>query len=69
MDMHNIFQEFDFQPDGTTDYGVSCRLERLKMEVLIFFMLTSYKDMHKILDEFEFPPDPTTYCGVTALSV
>ena len=37
MDMHNIFQEFDFQPDGTTDYGVRFRLERLKIDVLIFF--------------------------------
>ena len=24
MDMHNIMNEFEFQPDRTTDYGVSC---------------------------------------------
>ena len=23
-DMHNILDEFEFQPDLTTDYGVSC---------------------------------------------
>ena len=23
-DMHNILDEFEFQPDSTTDYGVSC---------------------------------------------
>ena len=23
-DMHNILDEFEFQPDVTTDYGVSC---------------------------------------------
>ena len=23
-DMHNILDEFEFQPDRTTDYGVSC---------------------------------------------
>ena len=28
-DMHNIVDEFEFRPDRTTDYGVSC-LERRK---------------------------------------
>ena len=23
-DMHNILDEFEFRPDQTTDYGVSC---------------------------------------------
>ena len=23
-DMHKILDEFEFRPDGTTDYGVSC---------------------------------------------
>ena len=23
-DMHNIMNEFEFRPDRTTDYGVSC---------------------------------------------
>ena len=23
-DMHNILDEFEFRPDATTDYGVSC---------------------------------------------
>ena len=23
-DMHNILDEFEFRPDRTTDYGVSC---------------------------------------------
>ena len=23
-DMHNILEEFEFRPDWTTDYGVSC---------------------------------------------
>ena len=24
IDMHNILHEFEFWPNGTTDYGVSC---------------------------------------------
>ena len=24
IDMHNILHEFEFLPNGTTDYGVSC---------------------------------------------
>ena len=35
MDMHNILQEFEFCPNGTTDYGVRC-LERLKKDVSTF---------------------------------
>ena len=60
IDMHNILHEFEFWPNGITDYGVSC-LEHLKNSCLhvfsvaidlILFKLASYKDMHKILDEF-----------------
>ena len=59
--MHNILNEFEFWPNGTTDYGELAALEHLKnwcLHVfsvaidLILFKLASYKDMHKILDEF-----------------
>ena len=29
-DMHNIMNEFEFRPDRTTDYGVSCPLASKK---------------------------------------
>ena len=59
--MHNILHEFEFWPNGTTDYMELAALEHLKnlcLHVfsvaidLILFKLASYKDMHKILDEF-----------------
>ena len=46
--MHNILHEFEFWPNGTTDYGVSGPI----WPKLANFKLASYKDMHKILDEF-----------------
>ena len=58
--MHNILHEFEFWPNGTTDYELAAH-EHLKnwcLHVfsvaigLILFKLASYKDMHKILDEF-----------------
>ena len=57
IDMHNILHEFEFWPNGTTDYGVSCPWASKKLIFsvaidLILFKLASYKDMHKILDEF-----------------
>ena len=38
-DMHNIMNEFEFRPDRTTDYGVSCpyRLIMGKMVFPLFF--------------------------------
>ena len=29
IDMHNILHEFEFWPNGTTDYGVSCPVSPL----------------------------------------
>ena len=60
IDIQNILHEFEFRPNGTTDYGVSCpwaskKLMSPRFSVaidLILFKLASYKDMHKILDEF-----------------
>ena len=72
--MHESSDEFDFWPDPTTDYRVSCPLERLKNRCHHFFSvaidpllfkLAGNEDMHNILDEFEFPPDRTTDYGVS----
>ena len=54
IDMHNILHEFEFWPNETTDYGVSCpRFHVFSVAIdLILFKLASYKDMYKILDEF-----------------
>ena len=32
-DMHNILDEFEFRPDLTTDYGVSCPLASEKIPI------------------------------------
>ena len=32
-DMHNILDEFEFRPDQTTDYGVSCPLASEKIPI------------------------------------
>ena len=71
--MHKSLDEFEFRPDTTTDYGVSC-LERLKNRRhhffsvaidRILFKLAGNEDRHNILDEFEFRPDLTTDYGVS----
>ena len=66
--MYNILHKFEFRPDDTTDYGVSChRASKKSMATfsLLLLIRSSHKDMHKILDEFEFQPDLSTYCGFT----
>ena len=76
-DMHNIMNEFEFRPDRTTDYGVSCPLASKKylknrrhhfFSVAIdpiLFKHAGNEDMHNILDEFKFQPELTTYYGVS----
>ena len=70
--MHKISDEFEFRPDRTTDYGVSCPLglkisHRLIMgkwclhaSSLIFdriiIKVAGNQDRHKSLDELEFRP-------------
>ena len=71
-DMHKISDKFEFRPDQTTDYGVSC-LEPLKkshrviMETWclhsssfifdrIIIKVASNQDRHNSLDEFDFGP-------------
>ena len=65
--------EFEFPPDQTTDYGVSCPCE-LKHQCLhffsvgidpILFKVGGYIDNHNILHEFEFWPNGTTDYGVS----
>ena len=72
--MHKSLDEFEFRPDPTTDYGVSCPLASKKNRRHHFFsvaidpMLFKFagnEDMHNILDEFEFRPDRTTDYGVS----
>ena len=71
--MHKSLDEFEFRPDPTTDYGVSC-FERLKNRRHHFFSvgidpilfnLAGNEDMHNILNKFEFRPDQTTDYGVS----
>ena len=71
--MHKSLDEFEFRPDPTTDYGVSCpwasknRRHRFFSVAIdpILFKLADNEDMHNILDEFEFRPDLTTDYGVS----
>ena len=75
--MHKNSDVFEFRPDRTTDYGVSC-LERLKMSLRviigkcsahassfifdrIIIKVAGNQDRHKSLDDFDFGPDQTTY--------
>ena len=79
--MHKISDEFEFRPDRTTDYGVSC-LERLKKSnrliigkwcrhasSLIFdqiiIKVAGNQDRNKSSDEYDFGPNQTTPFGVT----
>ena len=71
-DMHKISNEFEFQPDRTTDYGVSCPLvlknsHRLILEKWclqassiifdrIIIKVAGNQDRHKSSDEFDFGP-------------
>ena len=72
-DMHGSSEEFEIQPDRTTDCGVSCPKIPIDLKwekwcchffsaVLdrIHFILAGNDDIHESLDEFEFWPDPTT---------
>ena len=79
--MHKISDGFEFWPDWTTDYGVSC-LERLKKShglimgkwclrasLFIFdriiIQVAGTQDKHKSPDEFDFGLDHTAHFGVT----
>ena len=71
-DMHKISDEFEFRPDRTTDYGVSCpwglkNSHRLIMGKWclhassfifdwIIIQVAGNQDRHKISDEFDFGP-------------
>ena len=79
--MHNILDEFEFRPDQTTDYRVSCpcaseknshRLIMGKTKVITFsrlFLIGSFSYLQVVRTyikaEFEFPTDPTTDYGVS----
>ena len=60
-DMHNSLDGIEFQPNQTTDWGVTypCAFD------WILFILTGNEDNHKVSHEFEFRPDPTMDCGVS----
>ena len=74
--MHNSLDGFGFQPDPTTDYGVTYP-ERLKnlcimcehsstlMFDWIFFILAGNEDNHKVSNEIKIRPDPTLDSGVS----
>ena len=80
-EMHKISDDFEFRPDRTTDYRVSC-LKRLKISHKlimgkcclhassfifdrIIIKIAGNQDRHKSSDEFDFGPDQTTHFGVT----
>ena len=76
-DMYKISDEFEFRPDRTTAYGVSCTWASKKFHRLIMgkcclhassfifdriiIKVASYLDRHKSSDEFDFGPDQTTH--------
>ena len=71
-DMHKISDEFEFRPDRTTDYGVSCPWGLKKSHRLIMgkwclnassfifdriiIKVAGNQDRHKSSDEFDFGP-------------
>ena len=62
-DMHKISDEFEFRPDRTTDYGVSCPIMGkwcLNASSFIFdriiIKVAGNQDRHKSSDEFDFGP-------------
>ena len=74
--MHISLDEFEFQPDPATDYGVTCHRasEKLMYNVVNILATSSLigsssffggnKDNYKVSDELEIRPDPTMDCGV-----
>ena len=60
-DMHNVTDEFEFRPDRTTDYRVSCLHASSFIFDRIIIKVAGYQDWHKSLNEF----DQTTLFGVT----
>ena len=75
MDRHKISDEFEFPPDRTIDFGVTCPfVPKTLIFTLVrsiacfncnFMKLADNPDRHKILDEFEFQPDSTIDWTVT----
>ena len=79
--MHKISNKFEFWPDRTTDYGVSCpwaskNFHRLIMKKCclhassfifdrIIIKVAGNQEKHKSSDEFDFGPDQTTHFEVT----
>ena len=41
-DIHNISDEFEFRPDQTTDYGVNCPFERVRISARLDHRLQGY---------------------------
>ena len=76
--MHYSLEEFEFRPDLTNDYRVSCPWvsEELFFCCFVFtfsrlllrrylFKLACNEDIHISLNEFKFQLDWTTDCGVS----
>ena len=75
--MHKISDEFKFQPNRTTDYGVSCPWASKKFlgkwclqdSLFIFdriiIKVSGNRDRHKSLLEFDFQTNQTIHFGVT----
>ena len=73
QDSHKISDEFEFQPDRISHFGVTCPCGRIKFSIdilrclhlfsvvfePILFILAGNEAMHKILGEFDFRPDWT----------
>ena len=63
--MQKSLDEFEFPPDSTTDYRVSCPLMSKNQCLhffsdtvdLILFKVADNEEMHNILDVFNFPSD------------
>ena len=78
-DSHKISDEFEFQLDRISHFGVTCPCGRIKFstDILwclhlfsvvfypILFILAGNENIHKISDEFDFRPYWTTDYGVS----
>ena len=75
--MHKSFDEIEFLPDPTSDYGVICNLESEKSTSNVVAALapsslirsSSFLKVisREALNEFEKQPDSIMYCGVSCL--
>ena len=75
-DRHKILNRFEFRPDLTSHFGVTCLSAVKENDVSSFsqsplfrYLSAGNKDRHKSSNEFEFGPGRTFHYGVSQLHV